>query len=66
MRRVFPPQLVEVLNDGIWRPGQLEAWRKDGAHWSAYVRYSVATGMQHLGWVRADMVRKSLVGCGQG
>jgi hypothetical protein len=54
---VYPPQLVEVLNAGVWHRGKLEAGRRDGDHWDAYVRYTVATGMQHLGWVTADLVR---------
>ena len=57
MRRVFPPQLVEVLNAGTWHRGQLEAWRRDSDGWNAYVRYTVAIGMQHLGWVTADLLR---------
>ena len=59
MRRVDPPKPVEVRHDGTWHPGWLEAWRRDSDGWRAYVRYSVAVGMQHLLWVGADEVRLS-------
>jgi hypothetical protein len=48
MRSVRPPRLVEVLADDEWRPGFLEAWRRDGDSWVAYVRYMVEPGMRHL------------------
>ena len=48
---------VDVQRDGRWHPGTLEAWRRDVDGWRAFVRYSVATGMQHLEWVTADRVR---------
>ena len=38
MRPVRPPRLVEVFADDVWRPGFLEAWRRDGDNWVAYVR----------------------------
>ena len=61
MRRVHPPPLAGELNTGTWHPGQLEAWRRDNDHWDASVRYTVATGTQHLGWVSADRVRETYV-----
>jgi hypothetical protein len=57
MRYVRPTRLVEVLADDLWRPGFIEAWRRDGDCWLAYVRYMVGPGMRHLRWVGADRVR---------
>ena len=57
MRIVRPPRLVEVLTDDVWRPGFLEAWRRVGDSWVAYVRYMVGPGMRHLTWVTAKRVR---------
>ena len=50
-------RVVDVQRDGTWHPGTLERWRRDVDGWRAFVRYSVAAGMQHLEWVTADRVR---------
>ena len=57
MRTVRPPRLVEVLAGDTWHPGFLEAWRRDGDGWLAYVRYIKGPGMRHLMWVAAQRVR---------
>ena len=57
MRIVRPPWLVEVSVVDTWRPGFLEAWRRDGDSWLAYVRYMEGPGMRHLTWVQAQRVR---------
>jgi hypothetical protein len=57
MRLVRPPRLVEVSVDDIWRQGFLEAWRRDGDSWLAYVRYAVGPGMRRLTWLPAQRVR---------
>ncbi len=59
MRPVRPPRSVVVVRDDTWHRGHLEAWRRDGARWRAFVRYTTGTGMQHLEWVDAERVRKS-------
>ena len=48
---------VEVQCESRWHPGTLQPWRRDVDGWRAFVRYSVAAGMQHLEWVTADRVR---------
>ena len=57
-RPTAPPRLVEVFADDVWRPGFLEAWRRDGASWVASVRYMTGPGMRHLTWVGAERVRQ--------
>jgi hypothetical protein len=54
MRLVDPPKPVQVQRDDAWHPGWLEAWRRDGDGWRAYVRYTVGVGRQHLEWVGAE------------
>jgi hypothetical protein len=54
---VKPPKPVQVRRDGVWHPGSLEAWRRDGDDWRAYVRYTIAVGATHLDWVAQDDVR---------
>jgi hypothetical protein len=56
MRRVDPPKLVCVRRDETWHAGWLQAWRRDGDGWRAYVRYSVGVGMQHLEWVSSEQL----------
>lgn len=37
-REVSPRRSVEVLeDDGIWFPGMLRWWRRDGDRWLAFV-----------------------------
>lgn len=57
MRQVYPSQLVEAQRDDRWHAGYLEAWRRDGDDWRAFVRYSTGVGMRHLEWVGATRVR---------
>jgi hypothetical protein len=35
---VRPPKLVEVLADGVWHPGELEAWREQQGRWRGYAQ----------------------------
>jgi hypothetical protein len=35
--RVDPPKLVRLRRDETWHPGWLQAWRRDGDGWLAYV-----------------------------
>jgi len=48
-----------VERDDRWHAGQLEAWRRDGDDWRAFVRYSTGAGMRHLEWVEAARVRRN-------
>jgi hypothetical protein len=41
---------VEVLLDGVWWPGDLEAYRHDGVGWHGFVRHSNGPGLNHVGW----------------
>ena len=36
-REVSPRRAVEVLGNGMWRPGLLRWWRRDGDRWLAFV-----------------------------
>ena len=54
---VRPAKLVEVLVDGHWHPGMLEAWRAQDGRWRGYVRWTIGVGMRHLGWVDQDHLR---------
>ncbi len=50
---------VEVLHNGSWHRGRVEAMYRDGdGRWHAFVRYSVAPGRQFLQWRDEDEVRK--------
>ena len=48
---VRPAKPFEVLADGVWHAGQLEAWREQDGRWRGYVRWTIGVGMRHLGWV---------------
>ncbi len=49
---------IEVqLDDGIWAPGFLEAYRKVEGVWSGFVRYSLAADQTHLGWFEEGRIR---------
>ncbi len=52
-----PGKLVQVLVDGTWYDGELEAWRRTDGRWRGYVRWSVGVGMRHLGWVDQEQLR---------
>jgi hypothetical protein len=59
-----PSRPVEVLHGGVWLPGWLEAYRRDGDGWRAMVRYSSAPGMQYLQRRGGAEVRRRCVGLG--
>lgn len=44
------PRPVQVLHEGRWVDGQLEAVNRIGGAWRGLVRYSVAPGLRHLQW----------------
>jgi hypothetical protein len=46
-----------MRRDERWYDGWLQAWRRGGNDWLAYVRYSVGVGMMHLEWVGAERVQ---------
>jgi hypothetical protein len=52
-----PSRPVEVLHEGRWVSGWLEAYRRDGEGWRAMVRYSAGVGMQYLQWREEAQVR---------
>lgn len=53
------PRPVEVLHEGRWYPGWLEAvWRGGGDGWRAYVRYRVAVGSTFVQWRASGEVRR--------
>ena len=55
---VRPVKFVEVLVDGVWHPGQLEAWREQDGCWRGFSRWTVGRdGMRHLGWIDQDRLR---------
>ena len=54
---VSPAKLVEVIVDGVWHAGELEAWRSQDGRWRGYVRWSFGVGMRHLGWVDQTRLR---------
>ena len=54
-----PSRPVEVLHDGRWVTGWLEAYRRDGEGWRACVRYRAGVGLQYLQWRSAAEVRRS-------
>lgn len=49
---------VEVHIGDTWWPGELYHWRRDGDRWTAYVRYSVGPGLNHVRWVDQGDVRE--------
>jgi hypothetical protein len=54
---------VEVqLDDGIWAPGLLEAYRKVEGVWSGFVRYSLGPDETHLGWFEEGRIRGHVEG----
>lgn len=48
---------IEVLIEGVWRPGDLEAYRRDAAGWHGYVRHSEGPGLNFLGWHPQERLR---------
>jgi hypothetical protein len=53
-----PSRPVEVLHDGAWVSGWLEAYRRGDAGWRGMVRYSPTLGAQYLQWRPADQIRQ--------
>lgn len=51
------PRPVEVLHHGCWVPGSMEACRRDGDGWRAFVRYRTGPGETYLSWRTEDEVR---------
>lgn len=49
---------VEVLVDGKWRTGDLEAYRQDAAGWHGFVRHSDGPGLNRVGWFRQESLRR--------
>ncbi len=56
------PRPVEVLHDGVWCRGWLEAYRQDTGGWHGYVRYAVAPGRRYLQWRDAAELRRAVEG----
>lgn len=52
---------VEVLRDGEWRTGDLEAYRQDASGWHGFVRHSEGPGLNYLGWYTEDRLRSPKV-----
>jgi hypothetical protein len=54
-----PSRPVQVLHDGRWVSGWLEAYRREADGWRGKVRYTPpAPGMQFLQWRPADQMRQ--------
>ena len=49
---------VQILVDGTWHVGDLEAYRRDRDGWRGFVRWSVGPGLTHLGWFGEDRLRR--------
>jgi hypothetical protein len=54
MRPVDPPRPVQVQRGDTRYTGWLHAWRRDPDGWTAYVRYTVGVGSQHVEWVAEE------------
>ncbi len=57
-RFVQPALLAWVYDDSRWWPGQVNAWRRDGAGWRAHCYWIRGVGEQHVGWFPAELVRE--------
>jgi hypothetical protein len=53
-----PPQPVEVLHNGAWVTGWLEAYRRERDGWRAMVRFSPSPGAPYLQWRPAEQLRQ--------
>jgi hypothetical protein len=53
-----PSRPIEVLHDGQWVSGWLEASRPDDESWLGMVRYSTTPGAQYLQWRSEAEVRR--------
>jgi hypothetical protein len=54
-----PAPPVQVLDDGAWVTGWLEAYRRESDLWRGMVRYSPHPGAQYLQWRPADQLREA-------
>lgn len=56
---VFPDErpLCEVLIDGVWRSGEVRAWRHGDDGWIADVGYSLGPAQNYLATFPADQLR---------
>lgn len=50
------------LDDGLWVPGWLEAYRKVEGVWSGFVRYTLGVGKTHIGWFEEGRIRGGKLG----
>jgi hypothetical protein len=57
-RRVSPPRLVQVREQGKWKPALLEGWRLSDRTNRALIRYDGVAGRTAAVWVDATKVRK--------
>jgi hypothetical protein len=53
-----PSRPVEVLHEGAWVAGWLEAYRRDPDGWRGMVRYSTKPGATYLHWRTQGEVRR--------
>lgn len=50
---------VEVLVEGRWRLGELEAYRRDRTGWWGFVRHSEGPGaLNHVAWFPEGTIRR--------
>jgi hypothetical protein len=51
---------VQVLIDGTWHHGDLEAYRHDHHGWAGYVRWSAGPGQpNYIGWYSEQQLRSA-------
>lgn len=50
------------LDDGLWVPGWLEAYRQVEGVWSGHVRYTLGVGRTHIGWFEEGRIRGGELG----
>ena len=48
---------VQVLHDGRWLDGWLEAYRREASGWRACVRYSAGVGQTYYQWRHESQLR---------
>ena len=53
------PRRVEVVHEGFWYEGWVEAVRRDEAGWWGFVCYTVAPGRRYLQWRPQEQLRTS-------
>ena len=52
------PRAVEVLHQGRWYRGMLEAVRRDDGGWRGFVRFKVGPNATHLLWFDEAELRR--------